>query len=38
MKQMTGEELIKKLLQGERDFSGILLEERFDLSGHEAFR
>jgi len=34
---MKGEEFIKKVLAGERDFSRIKLEEDFDLSGHEGF-
>jgi uncharacterized protein YjbI with pentapeptide repeats len=34
---MKGEEFIKKILAGERDFSGIKLEEGFDLSGHESY-
>ncbi|MEM1536099.1 MAG: pentapeptide repeat-containing protein, partial [Candidatus Pacearchaeota archaeon] len=34
---MTGEEFIKKILAGEKDFDGIKLEEGFNLSGHEGF-
>lgn len=37
LKSVKGEEFIKKVLEGERDFSGIKLEKRFDLSGHEGF-
>ena len=35
--QIAGEEFVNKLLEGERDFSGIRLEPYFDLSGHERF-
>jgi uncharacterized protein YjbI with pentapeptide repeats len=35
---MKGEELVKKILAGERDFTGIKLEEGFDLSGYEGFK
>ena len=34
---MEGEEFLRRLLSGERDFSGIELEEGFDLGGHEGF-
>ena len=34
---MRGEEFILKIRSGERNFSGLELEERFDLSGHEGF-
>jgi len=37
LKYMKGEEFVKKILAGERDFSGIRLEEGFDLSGCEGF-
>ena len=37
LKYMTGEEFVRKLLNGERDFLGIKLEEYFDLSGCESF-
>ena len=37
LKQMGGEEFIKKILAGERDFSEIELELQFDLSGNESF-
>ena len=36
-KQMKGEDFIKKILEGQRDFYGIELEYNFDLSGHELF-
>jgi|SRR3989344_4675307 len=36
--KVSGEEFIVKLLNGERDFSKIFLEEKFDLGGHEAFQ
>lgn len=36
-KKMQGEEFIKKVLEGQRDFYGIELEYNFDLSGHELF-
>ncbi|MBI2004036.1 pentapeptide repeat-containing protein [Candidatus Pacearchaeota archaeon] len=36
--KVSGEEFIVKLLGGERDFSKIFLEERFDLSGHGSFQ
>ena len=35
--QMPGVEFIKKLLDGERDFSKVWLEPYFNLSGHENF-
>ncbi len=34
---MKGEDFIRKILEGERDFNGIELEYNFDLSGHELF-
>lgn len=34
---IEGEEFVKKILSGERDFSNIELEEGFDLSGNEGF-
>lgn len=37
LKRMTGEEFIRKILEGERRFLKINLEDGFDLSGHEAF-
>jgi uncharacterized protein YjbI with pentapeptide repeats len=37
LKEMKGEEFVRKILDGERDFSGIKLEEGFDLSGYEGF-
>lgn len=36
-KKLKGEDFIKKLLAGERDFYGIELEYSFDLSGHELY-
>jgi len=36
-KKIRGEDFIKKILEGERDFYGIELEYNFDLSGHELF-
>lgn len=38
LKQMQGEEFVKKVLAGERDFSEIKLEEGFDLSGYKGFQ
>ncbi len=38
LKSMKGEEFVKKILAGERDFSYIRLEEGFNLKAHEAFR
>ncbi|RKY26649.1 MAG: hypothetical protein DRP79_04505 [Planctomycetota bacterium] len=35
--RLQGQEFITKILEGERDFSGIRLEPYFDLSGHESF-
>jgi len=35
--RLTGEEFIKKILAGERDFKGIILQN-FNLSGHELFQ
>ena len=37
LKQMSGEEFVRRVLGGERDFSGIELEEGFDLSGYDGF-
>jgi uncharacterized protein YjbI with pentapeptide repeats len=37
LKEMSGEEFVKKLLSGERDFSGVKLEQGFDLGGCEGF-
>ncbi len=34
---VKGKEFIKKILSGERDFSGIELEEGFDLCGDDSF-
>ena len=34
---IKGDEFVKKILSGERDFSGIELEEGFDLCGREGF-
>ena len=34
---MTGNEFVERLLKGERDFSGIRLEDWFNLTGHEKF-
>ncbi|MEM4318499.1 MAG: pentapeptide repeat-containing protein [Candidatus Pacearchaeota archaeon] len=34
---MKGDELVKKILAGERDFSRIELEEGFNLADHESF-
>ena len=34
---VKGKEFIKKILSGERDFSGIELEEGFDLCGEDSF-
>jgi len=36
-KKMNGEDFIRKILEGERDFYGTELEYNFDLSGHELF-
>lgn len=36
-KKMKGIEFVKKVLEGERDFQNINLEEDFDLSGYEGF-
>lgn len=36
-KQIKGEDFIRKILAGERDFYGIELEYNFDLGGHELF-
>ena len=35
--KLTGNEFIAKILQGERDFDWIELQEGFNLSGHERF-
>ena len=37
LKQMSGEEFVREVLGGERDFSGIALEAGFDLSGYDGF-
>lgn len=37
LKYMFGENFIKKILNHERDFSGILLEKNFNLFEHDAF-
>jgi uncharacterized protein YjbI with pentapeptide repeats len=34
---IKGDDFVRKLLAGERDFSRIKLEERFDLCGHDSF-
>jgi len=34
---MKGEDFIRQILEGQRDFYGIELEYNFDLSGHELF-
>jgi len=34
---MKGQEFVKKVISGERDFSNIELEQDFDLSGYERF-
>lgn len=34
---MKGDEFVKKILEGERNFRNIRLEEGFDLSGHPSF-
>jgi uncharacterized protein YjbI with pentapeptide repeats len=38
LKEMRGEEFVKKMLEGERDFSGIELQGRFNLSDYELFQ
>ncbi len=38
LKQMTGEKFVRKVLDGERNFSGIELEEGFDLSRYKGFK
>lgn len=35
---MKGDELVRKILAGERDFSGIELEKGFNLNAHPAFK
>ena len=35
--QVSGKEFVGKILQGERDFSGISLEPQFDLGHYEGF-
>jgi len=35
--QISGKEFVEKILQDERDFSGIRLEPNFNLSGYEGF-
>jgi len=37
LKEMKGEEFIKKILDGERDFSRVRLEGNFNFSAHEGF-
>ena len=37
LKNMKGTEFVKKILKGERDFSGIKLERGFNLSGYDGF-
>ncbi len=37
LKQIKGKEFVKKVLQGERDFSRIRLEDRFNLGGYKDF-
>jgi len=37
LKKMEGEEFVRKVLDGERNFKNISLEEGFDLSGYEGF-
>ena len=37
LKQMLGREFVGKILEGERDFSGVNLETGFNLSGYEGF-
>lgn len=37
MKQMSGEEFVRKVLGGERDLSGIELEAGFGLSNYEGY-
>jgi len=34
---ISGEEFVKKILSGEKDFSNIELEQDFDLSGYEGY-
>ena len=36
--RIKGDELVKQILDGERDFVGIILEENFNLSGHLSFQ
>ncbi|MEK6953311.1 MAG: hypothetical protein AABX29_09960, partial [Nanoarchaeota archaeon] len=36
--KVSGEEFVVKLLNGERNFSKISLEEKFDLNRHGAFQ
>ena len=35
---MSGTEFVRQILNGEKDFQSISLEEDFDLSGHESFK
>ena len=37
LKYMTGAEFVEKVLAGERDYRGIVLEQSFNLSGYEGF-
>ena len=37
LKNMKGTEFVKKILKGERDFSGIKLERGFNLSEYDGF-
>lgn len=37
LNEMEGKEFINKILEGEKDFSGIKLKYGFDLSSYEAF-
>ncbi len=37
LKYMSGNEFVRKILSGERDYSGIRLEAGFSLNGHESF-
>ncbi len=38
LKYMTGAEFVSKIFAGERDFSGIKLEESFNLNNYEGFQ
>ena len=37
VKYMKGKDFVKKILEGERDFSSIKLEDSFNLSGFKGF-